>query len=299
MLFSLVTFFYYLVCAYESVSGESFVIYILRHNETDELVGHVCNITHLDYPVNDSVYTTEAYTTVYPTNVPANHSNENNETATEVTSSSSISFVDELSTDYSDEATNATTVFAGENSSEDNVTTNTLTSGNSTSDNYTVSWEETLRSCDPVEISEIRNLNFIASSNVTINCTADRINETESATIVEAISGEFRNLTLVDFHRVYESYDVTNVTFYGARLVAFRRSDSSATVRVSTQSDRRGHHGFRHRVRVHHQVFELRGRRVKAFSYTCQPTSRQIAHAVERGFTETGTSWMFTVIYVV
>ena len=295
MLLSVATFFYYLVFVYESVSGESFVIYILRHNETDELVGHVCNVTHLDYPVNGSDYTTEAYTTVYPTNAPDNSSNGNNETTTELTSSCSISFVGEFFTDYNKEATNATTVIADEN----NVTASTLTSGNSTSVNHTLSWEESVRSCDSVEISQIRNLNFMASSNVTVNCTAVRINETESAEIVDAVSGEFRNLTLVDFHRVYENYDVTNVTFYGARLVAFVRSDSGAVARLNTQSDRRGHRGMRHRIRVHHQVFDLKGgRRLKAFSYTCQPTSRQIAHAVERGFTESGKSWMFTVVYV-
>ena len=82
MLLSLATFFYYLVCAYESVSGESFVIYILRHNETDELVGHVSNINHLDYLVDSSDYATEAYTTVYPTNIPDSSSNVNTETTT-------------------------------------------------------------------------------------------------------------------------------------------------------------------------------------------------------------------------
>ena len=82
MLLCLATFFSCLVCVYELVSGENFVIYILRHNETDELVGHVSNITHLDYLVDSSDYATEVYTIVYPTNVPDSSSNVNSETTT-------------------------------------------------------------------------------------------------------------------------------------------------------------------------------------------------------------------------
>ena len=82
MLLCLATFFSCLVCVYEFVSSENFVIYILRHNETDELVGHVSNITHLDYLVDSSDYATEVYTIVYPTNVPDSSSNVNSETTT-------------------------------------------------------------------------------------------------------------------------------------------------------------------------------------------------------------------------
>ena len=83
MLLFLATFFSYLFfCIYKLVSSENFVTYILRHNETDELVGHVSNITHLDYLVDSSDYATEVYTIVYPTNVPDSSSNVNSETTT-------------------------------------------------------------------------------------------------------------------------------------------------------------------------------------------------------------------------
>ena len=310
MFLCLATLFYCLVYFYQSVYGESFVVYIMRHNETGELVGYVCNITHLDYPVNSSDYTTEAPN--YPTTEATNYSTtvyvtslyENNKTTTEliVLPNSSTTFVNN-----SEEATSVlTTKNNTENSSVVfvdnfyNATTNPVNSTNSTArTNHTISWEESVRECGSIELTEIRKLEFISSANVTINCSADSINRTESDRIVEGISAEYFNLTFVDFHRVYENFDEKNITFFGARVITFKRSDTSATKRLTTSSDRKGHHGYRHHVRVHHQVFEVKGK-LKSFSYTDKPTSQLVGHVVERGFTGTGTedSWMFTVVYV-